>query len=289
MIKFARITSRLVAGGATAALASAGLVGLTGTAANAAVVTSTYTCTPAIGSPFTATVGVDIALPATGVAGLPVPAGLLSFNSTFKVSNATATGLNSAGVTGGKSDDFGAAFGDILAKAPVVWNTSSADATDTTFTGKGANVAFLLPKAGTYTATMPTKFNLQGTNSSGATVATVPCASTAPASIGTITLSKQLVTIKAKATPASAKKGAVVTVKGKIKNEYVKTGGPEVTGKVIIKDGKKKVGTGKIKKGKFTVKLKGLAVGSHVLTVSYKGDDYTDKGVSKELKVNVKA
>ena len=58
---------------------------------------------------------------------------------------------------------------------------------------------------------------------------------------------------------------------------------------MIIKDGKKKVGTGKIKKGKFVVKLKGLTVGSHTLTVLYKGDDYTDKGVSKALKVTVKA
>ena len=100
---------------------------------------------------------------------------------------------------------------------------------------------------------------------------------------------EQKATVKAKATPASAKKGAVVTVKGKVTNEFVKTGGPEATGKVIIKDGKKTVGTGKLKKGKFTVKLNGLAVGSHTLTVLYKGDSYTDKGVSKELKVTVKA
>ena len=30
-----------------------------------------------------------------------------------------------------------------------------------------------------------------------------------------------------------------------------------------------------------------LSVGSHSLTVSYKGDGYTDKGVSKPITVNV--
>ena len=35
------------------------------------------------------------------------------------------------------------------------------------------------------------------------------------------------------------------------------------------------------------MKVKGLAVGSHSLTVSYKGDGFTDKGVSKKLKLNV--
>ena len=94
--------------------------------------------------------------------------------------------------------------------------------------------------------------------------------------------------MKAKA-PKSAKKGAVVAVKGKVLNDYSKTGGPAVTGKVIVKDGKKKVGTAKIKKGKFVVKVKGLKVGSHKLTVSFKGDGYTNKGVSKTLKVTVKA
>ena len=60
-----------------------------------------------------------------------------------------------------------------------------------------------------------------------------------------------------------------------------------MSGKVFVLDGKKKVGTAKIKKGKFVVKVKGLKVGSHTLTVSYKGDGYTAKGVSKALKVTV--
>ena len=37
------------------------------------------------------------------------------------------------------------------------------------------------------------------------------------------------------------------------------------------------------------MKVKGLSVGSHKLTVYYKGDGYTDKGKSKALKINIKA
>ena len=128
---------------------------------------------------------------------------------------------------------------------------------------------------------MPKAFTL--TTTGGSTTITAACTSAAPTQIGSITLSKQTATIKAKATPKVAKQGSVVTVKGKIKNEF----GQEVTGKVTVKDGKKTVGTGKIKKGKFVVKVKGLAVGSHSLTVSFKGDDYTDKGVSKASKVTI--
>jgi len=287
-MKFALLTSRVVAGGATAALAAAALVGVSASTASAAPVTSAYTCTTPFG-PVTGNVSVDIALlPATAPAGYPVAAGLFGFQSNLTVSNATAAGLSGAGVTGAKSDDFGTAFGETVAKAPVVWSgPPTSDGTNTTFAGKGANTAFALPEAGSYTVAMPKNFTLLATNSSGATVVTAPCTTTAPATIGKIELSKQKAKVKATATPKSAKKGSVVTVKGKVTNEFVKTGGPEATGKLIIKDGKTKIGTAKLKKGKFVVKVKGLAVGSHTLTVLYKGDGYTDKGVSKALKVTI--
>jgi hypothetical protein len=289
-MKFAHLASRVAVGGVSAALATAGLVGVTATSASAAPVVSTYTCTTPFG-PVSGTVSVDIALlPATAPAGFPVAAGLFSFKSDLVVSDATAGGLAGAGVTGAKSDDFGTAFGDTVAKAPVVWSGPPTSAGGfTTFAGKGGNAAFTLPKAGAYTVAMPKTFTLLATNASGATLVTAPCTTAAPATIGSITLEKQNAKVKAKATPKTAKKGAVVSVKGKVSNDYSKTGGPAVTGKVIVKDGKKKVGTGTIKNGKFTVKLKGLTVGSHTLSVSFKGDDFTNKGVSKDLKVTVKA
>ncbi len=284
-MKFAHLASRVAVGGVSAALATAGLVGVTGTSASAAPVSTTYSCTGA-GQTFNVPVTVDIAtLPKTAPAGFPVPAGLLGFNSTLTVPNPPASTLTTLGVTGGKSDDFGTAFGDTVAKAPVVWNTATTNPDmSVTYSGKGANGAFQLPKAGTYSVNMPKVFTL--TTTGGSTPITATCTSATPTQIGSIELSKQKSKVKAKA-PKSAKKGAVVSVKGKVTNEFVKIGGPEATGKVIVKDGKKKVGTAKLKKGKFVVKLKGLAVGSHTLTVQYKGDDYSDKGVSKKVKVTV--
>src|SRR4051794_9277278 len=191
-MNLARLASRVAVGGTAAALATAGLVGATGTSASAAPVSSTYTCTSPIG-PITAGVTVDIALlPPTAPTGFPVAAGLFSFKSNLTISNATATTLGTFGVTGAKSDDFGTAFGATVAKAPVVWTgPPTSDGTNTTFAGKGANSAFLLPAAGTYTVAMPKTFTLIATNSSGGTVASAPCTTTAQATIGTITLSKQ--------------------------------------------------------------------------------------------------
>jgi hypothetical protein len=290
-MKFTRLASRVAVGGVSAALATAGLVGATGTSASAAPVTTTYSCVSPLGT-FPADVVVDIALlPSTAPAGFPVPAGLLSFNSSLTVDNTVASGLGGLGVVSGKSDDFGTAFGATVAKAPVVWNTATPGPTRTTFSGKGSNAAFVLPAAGTYSVNMPKSFTLQGTNASGQPVpgATATCSSASPSALGSITLSKQKSTVKAKAKPVTAKKGATISVKGKVTNEFQKVGGPAPTGKVIVKDGKKTVGKGKLKNGKFVVKLKGLKVGAHKLTVLYKGDSYTDKGKSKALKVTIKA
>jgi hypothetical protein len=287
-MKLAQIASRVAVGGVSAALATAGLVGVTAATAQAAAVSSDYVCTSPFG-PIAANISVDVAVPATAPAGFQVPAGLLSFKSNLTVSNATASSLNGAGVTGGKSDDFGTAFGAVVAKAPVVWSgPPTTDGTNTTFPGKGANAAFQLPAAGTYSVTMPKQFTLVATNSSGGTVTTANCTTAAPAQIGTITLSKQASTTKAKA-PKSAHKGDVVTVKVTVKNEFQKTGGVMPTGKLIVKDGKKKVGKGKLdKKGKATIKVKGLSVGTHSLTVVYKGDAYDQSSTSKAKSVTVK-
>jgi len=289
-MNFARLASRVAVGGVATALATAGMVGATGTSASAAPVTSPYTCTTPFGA-VSGTISVDIALlPPTAPAGFPVAAGLFSFKSNLTVSNATATALAGFGITGAKSDDFGTAFGEAVAKAPVVWNGApTSDGTNTTFTGAGSNNAFVLPAAGTYTVAMPKAFTLLATNASGATVVSAPCTTTTPATIGTLTLSKQNAVVKAKAKPKSAAKGDVVSVKGKVDNDYSKTGGPVPTGKLIVKDGHKKVGKGKVKNGKFVVKIKGLAVGQHSLTVIYKGDDFTSKGKSKAIKVAVHA
>jgi hypothetical protein len=291
-MNYARIASRVAVGGISAALATAGLVGVTGSSASAAAASTTYTCTTALGS-FDAPVSVDIPLlPSTAVAGFPVASGLLSFSSTVTIPGTVQAALDTLTVTGGKSNDFGTAFGDTVATAPVTWTKpAAADGSGNwVYTGSGVNSQFVLPKAGTYSVNMPKQFTLDATKADGSTAISASCTSASPATIGTITLSKQAATVKAKAKPKSIKKGATVSVKGKVTNEFGKVGGAPVTGKVVVKDGKKKVGTAKLdKKGKFVVKVKGLAVGSHSLTVLYKGDDTTGKATSSTVKVTVKS
>jgi hypothetical protein len=287
-MNFARIASRVAVGGVSAALATAGLVGVTTTSASAATATTNYTCS--VPGVFTDTFPVSVTvplIPATAPAGYPVPAGLLSFTSTLTAPATIAPTLTGLGINGAKSTDFGTALGDKVAPAPVTWGTATTNPdTSVTLSGSGSNAAFTLPEAGTYAVNMPKQFTLIPTVNGNPFPASATCTSAAPSTIASITLSKQPVQIKAKA-PKSAKVGKVVTVKGKVSNDYSKTGGEAVTGKVTVKDGKKKVGTAKIKNGKFTVKVKGLKVGTHSLTVSYKGDGFTDKGVSKAIKVKV--
>jgi hypothetical protein len=169
-----------------------------------------------------------------------------------------------------------------------VWNTVTPGPTRTTFSGKGANAAFLLPAAGTYAVAMPKQFTLQGTNASGQPVAgaTAACTSAAPSALGSITLSKQASVTKVKAAK-KVKSGAVESVKIKVTNDYSKQGGVVPTGKVTIKDGKKTLGKGKLKNGKVTIKVKKLSVGTHKIVVKYGGDSYTEKSKSKTLKVTV--
>jgi hypothetical protein len=286
-MKFSRFASRLAVGGVSAALATAGLVGVTSTSASAAVVTTNYSCTGA-GQTFTVPVTIELALgiPTTGAAGFPVPAGLLSFKSTLTVPDPPAQTLKGIGVTGGKSDDFGAAFGDTVAKAPVTWG-SGTDNLDMsiTYQGQGANSAFLLPAAGTYTVTMPKSFTLVTTG--GPSPISATCTSASPTQLGSITLSKQNSKTKVNG-PKSAKAGSVVTLKVKVTNDQLKAGGVVPSGKLIVKDGKKKVGKGKLdKKGKAKIKIKGLKAGSHKLVVFYKGDKYDVKSKSKALKLTV--
>src|SRR3954470_25063460 len=236
-MNLARLASRVAVGGTAAALATAGLVGVTGTSASAAPVLNTYTCSAA-GQSFPIPVSVDIALlPTTAPAGFPVPAGLLSFNSTATVPGAVQTLLTgTVNNTGAKSDDFAAAFGTTAAKAPVTWTKpAAADANGNwVYTGKGANGAFLLPAAGTYSVKMPSAFTLVTTG--GTAPVTATCTSAAPSTLGSITLSKQASVTKVKAVK-KIKHGKVETAKIKVTNDYSKTGGPVPTGKVTIKDG----------------------------------------------------
>ena len=57
------------------------------------------------------------------------------------------------------------------------------------------------------------------------------------------------------------------------------TGKP--TGKVVVKDGRKKLGKFKVKKGKAKLKIADLTVGKHKIKVKFKGDKSWNKSAGK--------
>jgi hypothetical protein len=135
--------------------------------------------------------------------------------------------------------------------------------------GAGANDAFTLPAAGSYDVKLPSVFTFSPTVNGapldlGAGPVTVACSTDAPATLGTVALSKQLGTITGKATKTATGYKLVATVK----NEY-----SIATGKVVAKLGTKSM-TATLNNGKATFKLPKSAKGKKV-TLTYKGDTYT--------------
>jgi alpha-tubulin suppressor-like RCC1 family protein len=84
--------------------------------------------------------------------------------------------------------------------------------------------------------------------------------------------------------PKAPKADKPVRLKLTVKSKKPAAGKP--TGKVAVKDGKKKLGTFKVKKGKAGVKLGGLSAGSHNIKATYKGDkNWVKSKTSTKLKV----
>ena len=288
-MKHTSIVRRTTAAGVLALTAAAALVGATTPTASAATsATTNYTCTaPGV---FTSTFPVSMTfglLPESAPAGFPVPTGLLSFTSTVTIPADIATQLKAYGVNGGKSDDFSTTFGPQSVASPTVWDSATTNPdSSVTFSGKGANAAFVLPSAGTYGVAMPGAFTLVPTSNGAALPVNVACTSSAPSGLGSVTLTKQVSTTKAKA-PKTVAKGAPVKVKVTVTNEFAAAGGAPVTGKVVLKDGSKKVGTATLVGGKAKIVAKSLKPGAHKLVVTYAGDAYAAKGKSAKFTVTV--
>ena len=279
-----RATAGVLAMGAAAALV--GVINAPAFAATSA--TTNYSCTaPGV---FTSTFPVSMTfglLPASAPAGFPVPAGLLSFTSTLTIPADIATQLQAFGVNGGKSDDFSTAFGQTSVASPTLWDSATTNPdSSVTFSGKGANTAFVLPSSGAYAVSMPSAFTLIPTSNGAPLPVNVACTNTAPSALGSVTLNKQVSTTNAKA-PKKVAKGTPVKVKISVVNEFSNTGGAPITGKVVLKDGAKKVGTATLKAGKVTVLLKSLKPGTHKLLASYAGDAYSSKSKSSRVTVTV--
>ena len=181
-----RLTARAIGIGATAALATGALVGISTTAAQAAAPTAVpYTCTLA-GKQIPVLVTPTSALPTKLTANDAVPANTQTYSMTFTVPRAVLDGLGPYGVTqvGLNTNDFAFAVG--TASIPVTGLT--APKTDVPATGdlplpvSGKNGAFTAPAAGTYDFKMPAAFN--ATVTTDATIlSSVPasCAITDPA------------------------------------------------------------------------------------------------------------
>ena len=271
------LTARAALAGATTALVAGGLVVATDTAANAAETTGDYTCAiPILGNQtFPLMVSVPL-LPPTAPAGFPVDAGLLSYSSTITVPAAAAGPLASFGVVGGAIDDFTMDVGSLAVAAPGTYTATPAGSDGSVvMEGTGANEAFSLPAAGTYDVKLPAAFTFVPMTASGplqigGQAVSVPCTSDAPATLGSVTLTKQVstMTAKAKKTATGYKVTALVS------NEYTSP-----TGKVTTKVGSKKY-SGTINSGKAVLKLPKSAKGK-TLTLKYAGDSYSQPTSTK--------
>jgi hypothetical protein len=282
------LAARITVGAATATIAASGLVAAGVQSAHAAAASASYTCTaPGVfTSTFPVTVDLPV-LPSSAPAGFPVPAGLLSFTSTVTIPADIATTLTSYGINGGKSDDFTTAFAATPVASPVVWDTSSKNPDGSvTFSGKGSNLAFVTPQSGTYAVTTAPAFTMTPTTNGAAFPVNVKCTTATPGALGSVKLDKQISATKAKA-PKTIKKGAVAKLVVTVTNEFGKTGGAPVSGKVTAKDGKKKLGTVTLRNGKATIKAKNLSVGKHAIVVSYAGDGFSNKSKAKKLVITV--
>ena len=84
---------------------------------------------------------------------------------------------------------------------------------------------------------------------------------------------------KIKIKPKKPKSGQTARVKVMIGAAAPSTGKP--TGKVVVKDGRKKLGKFKVKKGKAKLKIADLAAGKHKIKAKFKGDKSWDKSAGK--------
>lgn len=292
-------STRLAATGAAAALAAASLVGATTTGASAAPeVSNTYNCAAgALAFPVTMTTNaVGIETFETIGAGASIPGNLLAVISRATMPAAAAQALGGSGVDHVEVPDFAAAFGDesvgvdgmVGYVADIVDNGNGSVSLDlpkddpaTEAWETGFNKAFTTPMAGVYDILMPAGFMINAYAADGTLVAPITCAlaegQTAQA-LHHITVTKTASTAIGKPVKKTLKTTKVAKLK-----VTVTSGGKMPTGKVIVKEGKKKLGSATLNDmGKATVAMGKLSKGQHKVKVIYKGDGYTagSKGAS---------
>jgi hypothetical protein len=266
---FTTFSKRLAATGAASALAAGALVGATSTAAQAATVTNTYTC-----SNTAMAVTKDIPMEVTGAlptdqywAGALVPAGLAgNVTSVATIPDAVAGLLVSAGVDGARSEDFGFALGTASVPVPISGPISE---DGKRWDAEGTNDPFRTPAPGMYEILLPSAFTIQLEQGDADSIA-LDCVlqeGTEPESIGSIALAQQTSTTESPKT-VKGKKGKAVKFKATVTGDA----GPAV-GQVIAKKGAKTLDKAKINDaGKAALNLGKLKPGKHKIKVIYKGN-----------------
>ena len=290
-MKFNTLPRRVAATGAVTALTAGALVSLTTTAAQADTVTQTYSCT-ANGVPLSVTLDTDIPQLALVAAGGPYPAGEAvaagqvpdGVTNTFTITDDTKTLLDTAQTSKIDFTSFAGTLGNSTVPADLPDVDPATDFhqnPDTTwsFDADGLNLAFRMPKVGTFDVLAPSSFSFEATTVAFGVLPVTCNADAAPGGYGhPITVVKNDSTTKGSSN-SPVKKGAKAVLKAKVSAQN-----HAPTGKVTFKQGKKKLGTATIKKGKAVLKLK-LSKGTHKIKAFYGGDGYTNESTSAVFKV----
>ena len=300
-------STRFAATGAAVALAAAALVGVTGTAANAAPeVTNTYDCTTPNGLAFPVTLKTN----ALGIesfetigAGASIPANLLKVTTRATMPAAAAQALGGSGVDHVELPDFAADFGSesvgvsgmVGYVADIINNGDGTVSLDlpkddpaTEEWEAGINKAFATPAAGVYDILMPGGFTINAYAADGTLIAPITCglaADQTAQALHSIEVTKGASTASGKPVAKTLK----TTTVAKMKVTVLPSGSRVPTGKVLVKEGTKTLGSAMLNDaGKATVKMGKLKKGKHTVKVVYKGDGYNAKDVSDKITFTIK-
>lgn len=283
-MKFNTLTRRAAAAGALTALTASGLVAATTVAANAAPVTNTYTCATSFGSR-----DVTLTSDPTGIegfdgvlaAGQAAPGSALPLETTFTISDSFHSELVGVGIDDLAVPDFAGTFGNTT--VPVSGITAKVSEMtqngDTTWTGSGTtglNDAFTAPSGGDHAVVAPATFTIVATLGANQVPATCTAQGT-PGTYATLTVNKNVSKLTASSnSPVPHGKKAVLKAKVKAPNHTP-------TGKVLFKDGTKKLARVSLNARGLAVLKTKLSKGKHTIKMIYKGDSYTtgSKGSTK--------
>ena len=285
-MKLRTITTRAAVAGATTALATGALVGISTTSAVAAEVTNTYDCTNSIFAvSFEQPMTVSGELPVPQYwAGAAVPENLLNVTVSAPVDPAVAGMLAGYGVSSARADDYTIALGSGTVPVPISGDFVT-EGESTTWEATGANEAFTTPDPGMTEGKLPEAFTLIAESSAVGDVpfnCTLQEGETAQTLASIDLLRQQSETIGKNVTVKKGKKAVVP-----VSVNSTSMGGAVSGGKVVAKKGSKTLDSANLKNGKAKLDLGKLPVGKTKVTITYAGIPSV-AGSSDKITVTVK-